>query len=257
MPNIGNHFQTAKTHCPVGHEYTAENTKLCKSTRPGFFKRQCRACKNELTIRTRARERLLNATTTDDTNAAACDHVLQTLEAIRAQELAARDARKIVNRAARKIRDAAAQNERNRKRRDQHRAAASDPVENIEMAQRAKEQRGAMLAQIAGGGVENTVRADFVEAQDDQRAEVRADPDGDESAYLQAIAAMIGAVDSERPAIEAPAIQAPAPIARAPRRPRPFKRLAIRFCDWRDQQEYRQRQGAQEHISREPWQAPR
>ena len=42
MTNV---FQTSKTHCPHGHEYTPENTKLIKSTKPGHFKRQCRACK--------------------------------------------------------------------------------------------------------------------------------------------------------------------------------------------------------------------
>jgi hypothetical protein len=45
MAGTGNSFQTSKTHCPHGHEYTPENTKLIKSTRPGKFKRQCRACK--------------------------------------------------------------------------------------------------------------------------------------------------------------------------------------------------------------------
>ena len=43
MTNV---FQTSKTHCPQGHEYTPENTKLIKSTQPGHFKRQCRACKS-------------------------------------------------------------------------------------------------------------------------------------------------------------------------------------------------------------------
>jgi hypothetical protein len=43
----GNDFQTSKTHCPKGHEYTEANTKLIKSTKPGKFKRQCRACKAE------------------------------------------------------------------------------------------------------------------------------------------------------------------------------------------------------------------
>jgi hypothetical protein len=40
-----NEYQSSKTHCPHGHEYTPENTKLIKSTKPGKFKRQCRQCK--------------------------------------------------------------------------------------------------------------------------------------------------------------------------------------------------------------------
>jgi hypothetical protein len=43
----GNKHQTAKTHCPQGHEYTEKNTKLIPSTKPGFFKRQCRTCKSD------------------------------------------------------------------------------------------------------------------------------------------------------------------------------------------------------------------
>jgi hypothetical protein len=41
------HWQVAKTHCPKGHEYTLENTKLIKSTKPGKFKRQCWTCKKD------------------------------------------------------------------------------------------------------------------------------------------------------------------------------------------------------------------
>jgi len=47
----GNTFQSSKTHCPHGHEYTPENTKLIKSTKPGAFKRQCRKCKSESAAR--------------------------------------------------------------------------------------------------------------------------------------------------------------------------------------------------------------
>ncbi|MET4219815.1 hypothetical protein ABIB00_005039 [Bradyrhizobium sp. LB14.3] len=196
MPNTGNEFQSAKTHCPAGHEYTAANTKLCKSTRPGFFKRQCRTCKNELTERARTRDRLLKAIEADDTNAAASSQVLQTLEAIRAQELAARAERKIANAAARKIRAADAQRERSRQQRGAR--AALDPVDQV------------------------------------------------------------APIDQDLAPTLAPAIAVRAPIAFAPppRRPRPFKRLAIKFCEWRDRQEYRQRHGTQERIW-EAWQAPR
>ncbi|WP_143199432.1 AP2 domain-containing protein [Bradyrhizobium sp. NAS80.1] len=49
----GNAFQSSKTHCPRGHEYTPGNTKLAKSTKPGRFKRQCRTCKSERSKRPR------------------------------------------------------------------------------------------------------------------------------------------------------------------------------------------------------------
>lgn len=203
MFNNGNEFQSAKTHCPRGHAYTPENTKLCKSTKPGHFKRQCRACKKDLSDRTLTRERLIKAIEADDANAEASSQVLQTLEAIRAQELAARADRKAANAAARKIRHAAARLERNReqrearaaldplgegrrkqrKARDQARQArrdqvhatagtaidqdvtASDPVENIDMAiMQHVAMPASVLAQIAGG-VEHAVRADYVESQ--------------------------------------------------------------------------------------------
>lgn len=48
-----NLWQLAKTHCPAGHEYTPENTKLARSTKPGRFKRQCRKCKAEVSRRGR------------------------------------------------------------------------------------------------------------------------------------------------------------------------------------------------------------
>jgi hypothetical protein len=51
----GNKFQESKTHCPAGHEYTPENTKLIKSTQPGRFKRQCRKCKSD-SAKARAKE---------------------------------------------------------------------------------------------------------------------------------------------------------------------------------------------------------
>jgi hypothetical protein len=60
--SIGNKFQESKTHCPQGHEYTPENTKLIKSTKPGHTKRQCRKCKNESASR-RARAAKEAATT--------------------------------------------------------------------------------------------------------------------------------------------------------------------------------------------------
>lgn len=50
---VGNQFQSGKTHCPCGHEYTPENTKLARSTKPGRFKRQCRKCKAEVSRRGR------------------------------------------------------------------------------------------------------------------------------------------------------------------------------------------------------------
>lgn len=33
-----------KTHCPQGHEYTAENTYLAPGSKSGQFSRACRAC---------------------------------------------------------------------------------------------------------------------------------------------------------------------------------------------------------------------
>jgi hypothetical protein len=36
-------FQLAKTHCPTGHEYTPENTKL-KRNASGGLSRECRTC---------------------------------------------------------------------------------------------------------------------------------------------------------------------------------------------------------------------
>lgn len=55
---ICNRFQSSKTHCPQGHAYTPENTKLAKSTKPGHFKRQCRKCQSEVAKRLRARDKL-------------------------------------------------------------------------------------------------------------------------------------------------------------------------------------------------------
>jgi hypothetical protein len=49
-----NKSHAGKTHCLRGHEYDAANTML-QSTKPGFFKRRCRKCKNESAQR-RARE---------------------------------------------------------------------------------------------------------------------------------------------------------------------------------------------------------
>lgn len=268
MFNNGNEFQSAKTHCPRGHAYTPENTKLCKSTKPGHFKRQCRACKKDLSDRTLTRERLIKAIEADDANAEASSHVLQALEAIRTQELAARAERKAANAAARKIRHAAARLERNRKqreaqaaldplgadrrmqrkardparqaRRDQVHAAAgtaidqdvtaSDPVENIDMAiMQHVAMPASVLAQIAGG-VEHAVRADYVEGQ---VQEVDATPPAVDQVHD------LAPIAEPPAAIEAPAdvdtMEAP-PIA-PPRRPRRFMRLAIRFVRWRTEQE--------------------
>lgn len=41
-------FFRNKTHCPSGHEYSAENVYLFKSSR-GYAHRQCRQCGNERT----------------------------------------------------------------------------------------------------------------------------------------------------------------------------------------------------------------
>ncbi|HEY1646297.1 MAG TPA: HNH endonuclease [Candidatus Saccharimonadales bacterium] len=43
--NKGNHRNTRKTHCPVGHEYTKENTVLQKGK--SGFQRVCRICRTE------------------------------------------------------------------------------------------------------------------------------------------------------------------------------------------------------------------
>jgi hypothetical protein len=39
VPTNGPEWQRAKTHCPQGHEYTPENTRICNKG-----KRNCRAC---------------------------------------------------------------------------------------------------------------------------------------------------------------------------------------------------------------------
>jgi hypothetical protein len=57
----GNAGQSAKTRCPRGHAYTPENTKLAKSTKPGHFKRQCRACKSEVSKLARINAKLAKA----------------------------------------------------------------------------------------------------------------------------------------------------------------------------------------------------
>lgn len=47
-------FQRAKTHCPAGHEYNAENTHVGPGKR-GTVQRICRACKRKTDARKRAR----------------------------------------------------------------------------------------------------------------------------------------------------------------------------------------------------------
>ena len=42
----GNSFNTSKTHCPSGHEYTEENTYIP----PGKAERQCKQCRKELQV---------------------------------------------------------------------------------------------------------------------------------------------------------------------------------------------------------------
>lgn len=41
----GTDHQTAKTHCPQGHEYTAENTYVAPNKSPVFSSRGCRECR--------------------------------------------------------------------------------------------------------------------------------------------------------------------------------------------------------------------
>lgn len=41
----GTHFQASKTHCPQGHEYTPENTRIYK--RGNWTERLCRRCQRE------------------------------------------------------------------------------------------------------------------------------------------------------------------------------------------------------------------
>ena len=43
----GTHWQTAKTHCPRGHEYTEKNTKLRVRSGSGLPTRQCMDCRHE------------------------------------------------------------------------------------------------------------------------------------------------------------------------------------------------------------------
>lgn len=62
-------WQLAKTHCPAGHEYTPENTKLARSTKPGRFKRQCRACKAEVSKRARINAQLAKLAAAGDPTA--------------------------------------------------------------------------------------------------------------------------------------------------------------------------------------------
>lgn len=57
--NAGRKHNRFTTHCPRGHQYTPENTKLTKSTKEGHFKRQCRQCKSDAEMRSRARDRLV------------------------------------------------------------------------------------------------------------------------------------------------------------------------------------------------------
>lgn len=42
----GNHDQANRTHCPAGHEYTAENTGTY-TTKQGWKSRHCRACRKQ------------------------------------------------------------------------------------------------------------------------------------------------------------------------------------------------------------------
>lgn len=48
----GTHVNTKKTHCPMGHEYTEENTRICNKG-----KRNCRACARYKTRERRRREK--------------------------------------------------------------------------------------------------------------------------------------------------------------------------------------------------------
>jgi hypothetical protein len=49
-------YQTRKTHCPKGHEYTAENTRYY-AAKNGSIWRRCRACHNGRTGNPRGRPR--------------------------------------------------------------------------------------------------------------------------------------------------------------------------------------------------------
>ncbi|UQD95231.1 AP2 domain-containing protein [Bradyrhizobium japonicum] len=51
-------LHSSKTHCPQAHAYTPDNAKLAKSTKPGHFKRQCRACKATAAKGLRVRDKL-------------------------------------------------------------------------------------------------------------------------------------------------------------------------------------------------------
>lgn len=51
-----NNFQSTKTHCPRGHEYTPENTYL-KRSKDGIVRRICRSCDLTAQALYRARKR--------------------------------------------------------------------------------------------------------------------------------------------------------------------------------------------------------
>lgn len=51
----GTHYQASKTHCPQGHEYTTENTRIY--TGRGYVERCCRTCQNARNRRAKREKR--------------------------------------------------------------------------------------------------------------------------------------------------------------------------------------------------------
>lgn len=176
----GNAFQSSKGACPRGHLYDAANTKLTKSTRPGFFKRQCRKCNAEAFARSNIRDRLVKlAMRCDDPAAPFPDGfsgataailaeafgeqpatvtaatVLQAIQCIRDRECQERRARKERNRAARIARD----RERDRAR-DRSRARAALDPEREQRRIAHKLARQAARAALDAAGDEPATLAD-------------------------------------------------------------------------------------------------